>query len=201
MGAGTNSRGGVTDSGGDTSCSEGGLEVASFLSHTDKPMEAAILPRVDTDNTVDEATIHVLTEEHDSDPEEEPDDCSDLEIMKEEDVETEVVEKCPVQVPQVYEKNFISMQMEEYVRIKEVAKEKNVDPSKVLVINIGDDMAHCVEDRLVAAPSKKSLQIAGLRTLITKHEKAKMEAKRKNAEKSIEASKKIKLDGCSKDSS
>jgi len=191
----------VSDSSGETSCSEGGAEVASFLSQSDKlcnSMEATILPKVDTDRIVDEAAIHVLTEEHDSDREDEMDDCSDLEVMREtENEEMEVVDKGHLQV---YEKNFIDMQMEEYVRIRAVAKEKNVDPSKVLIINIGDDMAESIEDRLVVPASKESLRIAGLKNLYKKHQMAKLEAKRKKSDKSNDASKKIKLEGCSKES-
>jgi len=186
----------ASDSSGETSCSEGGAEVASFLSQSDKLgnfMEATILSKVDTDRIVDEATIHVLTEEHDSEREDELDDCSDLEVMREmENEETEVVDKGHLQV---YEKNFIDIQMEEYVRIRAVAKEKNIDSSKVLIINIGDDMAESIEDRLVVPPSKESLRIAGLKKLYKKHQ-----AKRKKVDKSSDASKRIKLDGGSKDS-
>jgi len=186
----------VSDSSGETSCSEGGAEVAAFLSQSHKL--GNFMEATDTDRIVDEAIIHVLTEEHDSDREDELDDCSDLEVIREtENEETEVVDKGHLQV---HEKNFIDMQMEEYLRIRAVAKDKNVDPSKVLIINIGDDMAESIEDRLVVPPSKESLRIAGLKNLFKKHQKAKLEAKRKKDDKYSNDKKRIKLDGCSKDS-
>jgi hypothetical protein len=121
----------ATDSGGDTSCSEGGQEVASFLNSLSDGIPNTIVSKIAKDKVQNPPVIvHVLTEEPESDVEDE-DELTNAEVPKEDEEEIEIVDnnRKTTRATTAAEKDYFKLQREEYDRIRTVAKKK-VDASK-----------------------------------------------------------------------
>merc|ERR1719481_1076043 len=161
---------------GDTEASEGGQEVASFLTS----LEGVIRTEPDStearepgaagpqaDKAEQEYIVHVLTEEPDTDQE------GEEEAMEDEQEETEEVEVAEGAKKHTKKeaavKDFIKLQAEEYERIKELAKDKKVDSNRVLVLSISDSMVEHIQDRL----AKQSTKLQALKNLYKKTKKQK----------------------------
>ena len=182
-------------SGADSSCSEAGQEVASFLTSfpgtlPPKSHLAAIFPAKEQE---EEYEVQVLTEEPDSDLEEEEEDEEEVEIAEERgEKEKEVQEE------------WLRLQLEELERVQRVAKEKDKTGRKgdfmsklllilfsAIIFYVSDVMIPFAEDRLINLDP----QVRALKNLFKKQKQLKKEAKRKQSSEGSEGpSKKFRLD-------
>ena len=123
------------ESGGDTSSSETGQEVASFLSTFPGPLPnphlTAIFPGVGEKVEEEEGEVHVLTEDPDSDDEEEEEDGVDCDEGVEGEAEAAAGEapKRPARGVAAGGKDFLGLQEEE--RRCRLARWREKDPQGV----------------------------------------------------------------------
>jgi len=153
-----------TDSGGDTSASEAGREVASFLT---------TFPAINAEDKEEEEDfeVHVLTEEPDSEDLEEVEEVEMEGVEEEVEVAAETVHRRSSRVMGLgeQEKDFRRLQEEERRSTLERAREKDPGGTKVAVFYIGDEIIKFAEDRLVKVV-EECPRVTALRNLYMKQQ-------------------------------
>merc|ERR1719319_642703 len=154
-----------TDSGADTSASEAGREVASFLT---------TFPTINAEDKEEEEDfeVHVLTEEPDSeDLEEEVEEAEMEDVEEEAEAAAETVHRRSSRVVGLgeQEKDFGRLQEEERRSTLEKAREKDPGGIRVAVIYIGDELIQFAEDRLVTVV-EECPRVTALRNLYMKQQ-------------------------------
>merc|ERR1719319_825876 len=154
-----------TDSGADTSASEAGREVASFLT---------TFPTINAEDKEEEEDfeVHVLTEEPDSEELEEEVEEAEMEDVEEEaEAAAETVHRRSSRVVGLgeQEKDFGRLQEEERRSTLEKAREKDPGGIRVAVIYIGDELIQFAEDRLVTVV-EECPRVTALRNLYMKQQ-------------------------------